>query len=222
MVGRVTALVAGAMTVPAVRAARWTPLLAALVVGYAMVGVPALVSGASDAPVVVILLRLAVLCAGLGVGFLFDDPARPTTATLPTPGWLPLAARVAAGGVVLAGWWWGTLVTAKAAAGPGAATLPGRDLTLEAATVVAVVLAVAALIWRRAASGTVGVVAVPAFLVVVFLVALLPHRVALLVPFEPSVWAAAHDRWAAVLILAAAVTLVASTWSGVGKARFRI
>ena len=124
MVGRVTVLVAGAMTVPAVRAARWTPLLAALVVGYAMVGVPALVSGASDAPVVVILLRLAVLCAGLGVGFLFDDPARPTTATLPTPGWLPLAARVAAGGIVLAGWWWGTLVPPRPRPARGPAPCP--------------------------------------------------------------------------------------------------
>ncbi|SNS63661.1 hypothetical protein SAMN05421812_101212 [Asanoa hainanensis] len=88
---------------PVLRAARWTPVLAALLVGYAMVGVPAVVSGPSDPATVVILLRLAMLCAGLGVGFLFDDPARPTTSTSPTPAWLPLALRVAGGGILLAG-----------------------------------------------------------------------------------------------------------------------
>ncbi|WP_143049886.1 ABC transporter [Asanoa ishikariensis] len=204
------------------RAARWTPVLAALLVGYAMVGVPAVVSGPSDPATVVVLLRLAVLCAGLGVGFLFDDPGRPTTATLPTPAWLPLALRVAGGGIVLAGWWWGTLVTAGAVAGPAGVVLPRRDLTLEAVTVVVAVLALAALIWRRSARGGVGLVAAPAFLAVVFLAALLPERVALLVPFDDSVWAAAHDRWMVTLVAATAVALVAATWSGLGKARFTV
>ncbi|WP_203708498.1 hypothetical protein [Asanoa iriomotensis] len=211
--GGVTVRVAAAVAVPAVRALRWTPPLAALVVGYAMIGVPAVASAGSDPSLVVVLLRLATVSAALGVGFLLDDPARPTTATSPAPAWLPLAARVTAGVVLLAGWWWATLATAGAALGPASPVLPRDDLTLEAAAVVAVSLAVATTIWRRAARGVVGLVAAPAFLAAVFVVALLPDRVALLVPFGGSGWAAAHDRWLVVLIAATAVTFLAATWS---------
>ncbi|MEV0719401.1 hypothetical protein [Asanoa sp. NPDC050611] len=205
--------VAAAVAVPAVRALRFMPPLAAMVVGYAMIGVPAALSGASDPRLVVVLLRLAMVCAALGVGFLLDDPARPTTATSPAPAWLPLAARVGAGGVLLAAWWWATVFTAGAALGPAAVELPRGDLTLEAATVVAVALAGATVVWRRSGRGVVGLVAAPAFLAAVFAAALLPGRVALLVPLGGSDWAAAHDRWLVVLVAAAVCTAMAATWS---------
>jgi hypothetical protein len=209
----VTARVAAAVAVPAVRALRVTPPLAALVVGYAMIGLPAAFSGASDPRLVVVLLRLAMVCAALGVGFLFDDPARPTTATAPAPAWVPLAARVLAGAVALSGWWWATLATAGAALGSDAAPLPRGDLTLEAAAVVMVALAVATLVWRQVARGAVGLVAAPAVLVAVFAAALLPERVALLVALAEPGWAGAHDRWTLLFIAAATVTVVAATWS---------
>ncbi|MDG4826080.1 hypothetical protein O7635_29885 [Asanoa sp. WMMD1127] len=198
---------------PALRATRWTPLLAALLVGYAMLGVPVAATGPLDPLLVVVLLRLAALCAGLGIGFLFDDPARPTTETVPSPAWLPLAARVAGGGVLVAGWWWATLATAAVAAGPAAVGLPRGDLTLEAATVAVVVLAVATVVWRRAARGTVGLVAAPAFLAAAFAAGFLPDRVALLVALDHPAWSAAHDRWAALLGAAALATVVGATWS---------
>jgi hypothetical protein len=205
--------VLAAVTLPALRATQWWPFLAAMLVGYAMVALPAVVGGPSTPSLVVILLRLAVLCAGLGVGFLFDDPARSTTATTPVPAWVPLAARVTAGAIAAAGWWLATLATGRAAAGEAAVALPRGDLTLEAGTVLAAATAVATLIWRRAPRGVVGLVAAPGLLAVVFAVTLLPDRVKLLVDLDGSVWADAHDRWAFVLVVAAATTLVAATWA---------
>lgn len=87
---------------------------------------------------------------------------------------------------------------------------------------VVAVLAVAALIWRRSARRGVGLIAAPTFLAVAFLVGLLPDRVALLVPLNDAVWAAAHDRWTVTLVAASAIALAASTWSGPAKARFTV
>ncbi|GIF47788.1 hypothetical protein DFJ67_6680 [Asanoa ferruginea] len=205
--------VLAAVAVPAVRAGLWSPVLAAMLVGYAMVGLPAVIGGPSSPNLVVILLRLAALCAGLGVGFAFDDPARPTTATAPAPAWLPLAARLTALAVASAAWWCATLATGMAAAGDAAAALPGGDLTLEAAAVFVGAAAVASVVWRRAARGVVGLVAAPAFLVVVVVVTLLPDRIQLLVGLDSdTAWDAAHDRWLVALVLGAATVLVAATW----------
>jgi hypothetical protein len=204
--------VLAAVAVPAVRAGLWSPVLAAMLVGYAMVGLPAVITGPSTPNLVVILLRLAALCAGLGVGFAFDDPARPTTATTPAAAWLPLAARVTALAVAATAWWWATLATGMAAAGDAAAALPGRDLTLEAAAVLVGAAAVASVIWRRAPRGVVGLVAAPAFLVVAVVVTLLPDHVKLLAGLDGSAWDAAHDRWLVALALGAVTALVAATW----------
>ncbi|GIF76135.1 hypothetical protein [Asanoa siamensis] len=217
MVRLVTVGVAAA--VPAIRAVRWLPPVGGLLVGYAMVGLPAAVSGPSSPELLVILLRLAAVCAGLAVGFLLDDPSRPTTLTSPTPAWLPLAARLGAGAVVLAAWWWATLATALAAAGPASVVLPRGDLTLETAAVVAVAVAAGTLVWRRSARGSVGLVAAPVFLAAVVVAALLPDRVALLAAPGAPTWDAAHDRWMVVLIGAGTGALLAATWSPVSPRR---
>jgi hypothetical protein len=201
-----------AIAVPAVRAGLWSPVLAAMVVGYAMVGLPAVIGGSSAPSLVVILLRLAALCAGLGVGFVFDDPARPTTATAPAPAWLPLAARATALAFAATAWWSATLATGLAAAGDASVALPAGDLTLEAAAVLVAAAAVASVIWRRAPRGVVGLLAAPAFLVVVFAVTLLPDGLKLLVSLGGPTWEAAHDRWLGGLMLGVVTAVVAATW----------
>ncbi|GAA2765046.1 ABC transporter [Streptomyces paradoxus] len=141
------------------------------------------------------LLRAAILAFAVGLAFLLDDPARHTTAAVPTPRPVRVALRVALAVPAAAAWWTVALLLVPQGARP-----PVGDITLEAgaAFVLAVAGAAAAVRFSEVArpgppvSGGLLATAVLALL-------FWPGRWALFVPVEDERWAAAHDRWAVVL-----------------------
>ncbi|MFJ5732684.1 ABC transporter [Streptomyces paradoxus] len=153
------------------------------------------------------LLRAAILAFAVGLAFLLDDPARHTTAAVPTPRPVRVALRVALAVPAAAAWWTVALLLVPQGARP-----PVGDITLEAgaAFVLAVAAAAAAVRFSEVArpgppvSGGLLATAVLALL-------FWPGRWALFVPVEDERWAAAHDRWAVVLagaVVAGAVCAV--------------
>jgi hypothetical protein len=199
---------------PAARATPWRAFLAAAGPGLAIVAVPAATMTLTDKDLVG-LLRAAALCGALGVGFLLDDPAARTIATVPTPRPVRYAARAAVILPVATAWW--ALVVAVTVAGAEhgiGATLPLGGVTVEAAALGAVTLAVAAARLRsRPDSG--GIVAFPILLALVMAASMLPQGMELFVPPDDTEWAAAHDRWAVLL----AVAVAGSMWASPEPAR---
>ncbi|MFI7018794.1 ABC transporter [Streptomyces sp. NPDC050164] len=153
------------------------------------------------------LLRGAVLAFAMGLVFLLDDPARHTTATVPTPRPVRVALRVVLVVPAAAAWWTAALLLVPPDLRP-----PVADITLEAGAAFALAVAGAAVAVRfsdvtrpgpRVAAGLL----TSAVLVMLFW----PGRWALFVPVEDDRWAAAHDRWAVVLagaVLVGAVGVV--------------
>lgn len=150
-----------------------------------------------------------MVCGALGVAFVFDDSAARTTPTVPTSRLFRHAIRVA---IVLpaAGLWWAAALAVVAL--ETEAPLPLTGLTVEAmACCCAAALAAGAP--RAAQEGVGGVFAVPAVLALLAAASFLPERVALFVPPGVAGWAAAHDRWTALLVAAA----IGAGWASRGR-----
>ncbi|MEU7614005.1 hypothetical protein [Micromonospora sp. NPDC049204] len=199
-----------ALVWPTLRATRISPLLAAGVVGAAIVTPPAVTGSVLPPDEHITLLRLVLACIGLGVTFALDDAAKPTTETLPVPAWLGALLRAVPAAVIGGACWAAALLVTRS--GPETASLPYPDLTREAATVAAVAFLASAVGWRRSPRGIASPLAAPMLLLGMAVVALLPASVALLVGTGDG-WNAAHDRWMYLL----AGTLVAT--AGVLTAR---
>ncbi|GIJ67144.1 hypothetical protein [Virgisporangium ochraceum] len=203
--------VAGLLAVPLLRAARWLPFGIAAAVGFAIPGVPSLMSVDLQPGDLVGLLRVAAACLGVGIVFLFDDPAKPSTVTAPTSATVVTAVRALWAGAAAALWWAATLGVTVAGAADGVGdALPRGDLTLEAATFAAVGVAAAVCLWRGSARGVTGPVAAPAALLLLIGALLLPDRLALMAQVGSPAWAAAHDRWTVLLVTAVAVAALAT------------
>ncbi|MGW6641371.1 ABC transporter [Streptomyces iakyrus] len=150
------------------------------------------------------LLRAAILAFAVGLAFLLDDPARHTTAAVPTPRPVRVALRVALAVPAAAAWWTMALLLVPPGVRP-----PAGDITLEAgaAFVLAVTGAAAAVrfseVTRPGPPVAVGLLAT-AVLAMLFW----PGRWALFVPVEDERWAAAHDRWGVLLVGAVALGAV--------------
>lgn len=217
---RVSARVLVLLLAPTVRATRWGAFLAAAGVGLAIVVVPAATTTMLTAEDLVALLRVAAVCGALGAGFLLDDPAARSTATMPTPRPVRHAARA---GVILpavAVWWALVLGVTVAGAEEGiGATLPIGGVTAEAAALGAVALMVAAVRLRGSRAAGVradgGVAAFPALLVLVMAATVLPRGLALFVSPDSPEWTGAHGRWVVLL----AVALAGSFWASVEPTR---
>lgn len=206
---RLTVTVLFLLLAPSARAAPWGAFLAAAGLGLAIVAVPAATTVTLSDEDLVGLLRAAAVCGALGAGFLLDDPAARSIATVPTPRPIRYAARAGVILPALAVWWAAVLAVTVAGAEHGiGATLPLGRITLEAAALGAVALAVA-VIRLRGPRDSGGIVASPVLLVLVMAASLLPQRMALFVPPDDTQWAAAHDRWAMLL----AVAVVGSVWA---------
>lgn len=203
--------VAGLLAVPLLRAARWLPFGVAAAVGFAIPAVPSLMPTALRPDDLVGLLRIASACLGVGIVFLFDDPAKPTTVAVPAPLGLVTAVRALWAGAAAALWWTATLGVTVVGAEQGAGSrLPLGDLTLEAATFAAVGLAAAVVLWRGSARGVTSPVAAPAALLLLIGALLLPERIELVTQVGVPAWAPAHDRWAVLLAAALAVAALAT------------
>jgi hypothetical protein len=147
------------------------------------------------------LLRVAILAFAMGLVFLLDDPARHTTATVPTPRPVRIALRVTLVVPVAVAWWTAALLLVPRDLRP-----PVADITLEAAAAFALAVSAAAVAVRRSDITRPGPRLAAGLLTSAMLVLLFwPGRWALLVPVEDDRWAAAHDRWAVVLAGAAVV-----------------
>ncbi|MFC8145399.1 ABC transporter [Streptomyces paradoxus] len=158
-------------------------------------------TGETAAQLSLYLLRAAILAFAVGLAFLLDDPARHTTAAVPTPRPFRVALRVALAVPAAAAWWTAALLLVPPGVRP-----PVGDITLEAGA--AFVLAVAgALAAVRFSEVTRPGLPVTGGLLTTAVLAMLfwPGRWALFVPVQDERWAAAHDRWA--VVLAGAVVL---------------
>jgi hypothetical protein len=152
------------------------------------------------------LLRAAILAFAVGLTFLLDDPARHTTAAVPTPRPVRIALRVALAVPAAAAWWTVALLLVPPRVWP-----PVGDITLEAgaAFVLAVTGAAAAVRFSEVARPglpVAGGLLTTAVLAMLFW----PRRWALFVPVQDERWAAAHDRWAVVLAGAVILGLVSA------------
>ncbi|MFJ9543083.1 ABC transporter [Streptomyces sp. NPDC101225] len=184
---------------PAWRALPWRAPAAGAGLGLLIVGAPRLAGGTPDSWLALTLLRAAILAHALGLAFLLDDPARHTTATVPVRRALRTVLRLAPVVPVTALWWTAALLLVPERVRP-----PVGALTLEAAATCVLALAAGAAAVRLTDAPAPGPSVAAAFLfTAVVAPLLLPGRWALLVPVGDERWAAAHHRWAAVLVGAA-------------------
>jgi hypothetical protein len=200
---------------PTLRAVPWLPLLGSAT--SAGVAVWLIDPTAGDVRALV-ALRVAAFLLAAGAGFVFDDPSAATLAASPTA----LAVRrlhrlvpvVAAWGVL-----WGAAVGVAAAVAPGA---PVAVLTVEAAAMLALSLAVAAVVAPHVPEGRGGVVAGPALTLAVLgglLAQQLYPRWATLFALSPGMpeWDAARSRW--TFLLAAGVVVLAAASADPSRTR---
>ncbi|MEV4509466.1 hypothetical protein AB0K00_10965 [Dactylosporangium sp. NPDC049525] len=200
-----------ALVRPTLRAIRWTPLLGAMAAGLAIVTVPAVMTVTLSADNLAVLLRLGLACAAVGLAFLFDDPAKPTTATAPLPAWHGVAVRTVAAAAAMTGWWAAAVAITVAGAEEGTADpLPLPGLGLEAAAVGAVAVAAAVVAWRLTRRGIASPAAAPTVLVVVAVLAIAPRWAAVFVLVASPDWTAAHQRLAVVLAVCLATAAAAA------------
>jgi hypothetical protein len=184
------------LLLPAGRVLPWHAPVAGAVLGLLFLAVPRL-SDAVPAPwLALVLLRTAILAHALGLAFLMDDPARHTTATVPTPHAVRTALRLALVAPLTTLWWTAALLLVPSEARP-----PTGGITLEAAAACVLALAAGAAAVRLSDAPVPGRSVAAAYLfTAVVTPLLLPDRWALLVgPSDPR-WEAAHQRWAGVLV----------------------
>ncbi|MDO0934283.1 ABC transporter [Streptomyces sp. DG2A-72] len=188
-----------ALVVPVLRTLPWRVLGASAVAGLLLAGLPRLLG--LNAWWALLLLRGAVLAFALGLAFVLDDPARHTTAPVPTRRWIRHALRAVLVAPAAGVWWAGAVWLV-----PGPVRPPVADVALEAGAVFAVALAAAAAAVHRSDEPAPGTLVAAVLLASAALAPLLlPDDWALFVSVTDERWGAAHDRWAMVLAGAAVV-----------------
>ena len=190
----------GALLVPVLRTLPWRALGAAGAVGLLIVSMARLTDEA-DEMLALNLLRAAALAFALGLAFVLDDPARHTTAAVPTRRPARHALRVALVAPVTAAWWTAALLIV-----PDGIRPPVGDVTLEAGAAFMLALAASAAAIRLTQAAEPGQAVAGAVLTTAVLGLLLwPGRWELFVGTQDPKWAAAHDRWGMVLVGAVVV-----------------
>ena len=197
-----------ALLVPTTRAVGWGPPLAAFTVSLGLLALAVRPGLALPPEELVRWLRLATIVAALGCAFVLDDPSEPTTESVAGSLLLRRALRVALLLPAAAAWWVAALWRVRAVH-PGL-PLPVAALTLEAAALLAVTVALGAAGSRLAPERRGGVVAAPALLALASAAGLLPAQVALYAQPGSAAWDGAHRRWALLLGLALAAFAAAS------------
>ncbi|MFE9924419.1 ABC transporter [Streptomyces sp. NPDC005774] len=186
---------------PVVRTLPWRAIGVAGGLGLLFAAAPRLMGDDATGRLALNALRMSAVAFALGAAFLLDDPARHTTAAVPTRRAVRHTLRLALVVPVAALWWTGTLLLVPAGVRP-----PVGGITLEAAATLALALAGAAFAVRRSDSTRPGqAVAGALFTTAVLASVLWPERWALFVAPDDEKWAAAHDRWTVLLCAALAV-----------------
>lgn len=193
-----------ALVRPVARTVPWRAIGTAGILGLLLAGVPRLTGDQTNDWLALNALRASALAFALGLAFLLDDPARHTTAAVPTRRAVRHALRLALVAPVTAAGWTAALYLVPRAVRP-----PEADITLEAAAIVSLALAGAAFAVRGSGRTRPGRAVAGGLLVPGVLAPLLwPGRWALFVTPDDERWAAAHDRWAVLLCAALAVAAV--------------
>jgi hypothetical protein len=197
-----------ALLVPTARAVGWAPPLAGFALSLGLLALVVRPGLELPAGRLVLWLRLVMTVGALGCAFLLDDPSEPTTEGVAGSLLLRRALRVA---LLLPATavWWVAVVWRVRAVHPGL-PLPVAALTLEAAALLAVTVALAAAGSRLAPERRGGVVAAPALLALASAAFLLPAQVTLYAQPGSAAWEGAHQRWALLLVLAPAAFAAAS------------
>ena len=197
-----------ALLVPTARAVGWAAPLAGFALSLGLLALAVRPGLELPAGRLVLWLRLAMTAGALGCAFLLDDPSEPTTEGVAGSLLLRRSLRVALLLPATAAWWAAVLWRVQAVH-PGL-PLPVAALTLEAAALLAVTMALAAAGSRLAPERRGGVVAAPALLALTSAAFLLPARVALYAQPGSAAWDGAHRRWTLLLGLALAAFAAAS------------
>lgn len=189
---------------------RQLAVAAAAGIGFAVAG--AVIPERPDLSGLLITARLAAVCGAAGVAFVLDDPAeRTTTAVVPVPLRLRRGLRVLPAIPLAAAWWAALLLVVRDRLDPALwAGLPVRDLSLEAAGLLAVTVALAAAGLTATAERSGSVFAIPALLLGLLMAqTILPARLVLFAEPGSGAWTASHQRWAMLLGIAVAGFLLA-------------
>jgi fluoroquinolone transport system permease protein len=197
-----------ALLVPTARAVGWGAPLAGFGLSLGLLALAVRPGLALPAERLVLWLRLAMVAGAVGCAFLLDDPSEPTTEGVAGSLLLRRILRVALLLPATAAWWVGVVWRVRAV--HPELPLPVAALTLEAAALLAVTVALAAAGSHLAPERRGGVVAAPALLALASAAFLLPAKVALYAQPGSATWDAAHRRWALLLGLALAAFAVAS------------
>jgi hypothetical protein len=197
-----------ALLVPTARAVGWAAPLAGFALSLGLLALAVRPGLELPAGRLVLWLRLAMTAGALGCAFLLDDPSEPTTEGVAGSLLLRRSLRVALLLPTTAAWWVAVMWRVQAVH-PGL-PLPVAALTLEAAALLAVTVALAAAGSHLAPERRGGVVAAPALLALTSAAFLLPARVALYAEPGGAAWHGAHRRWALLGGLALATFAAAS------------
>lgn len=195
---------------PTVQSMSWLPLLgAAAIAGVAMW----LIDPAGDEVAALTALRLTAFLLAAGAAFALDDPAATTLASSPTALSVRRWHHLMPLGLAWAALWAVALATANALGGDGGISVAAP--TLEAAGMLTLALAVAAIAMPYVPEGRGGIVAGPALTLAMLgaLVAQTLHPgLATLFPLSPtaSEWGASHARWALLLVASTVAIVIAS------------
>ena len=200
---------------PTARTIRWLPLaVAAVAAELVLWAAKDELSKGEAVPLLPVRVAAVLLC--LGAAFLLDDDAGATIEPVVPTLLFRRGLRLMLGLPMVAMPWgaalWIASTLAASGTGPSAhRSLPAAALTLEAAALLAVTLAAAAVATRTQGHGKGGTAAGPALLAFVMGVAAIGKYWPMFQgsPAEPG-WAAAHVRWAAILAAAVIVLIVAS------------
>jgi fluoroquinolone transport system permease protein len=181
------------------RSVRWQPVLVSALASALLLWWQ--FDAAATPPNTVWLLRAVALLLAVGVAFALDDKTRPTLAAVPTPLWWRVVVGLI-GVAAPAGLAWCAALAWVGWRVHG--DVPAAALTLEAAALATLVLAVAGGLARWRGTSDPGAVTAPVMLALGLLLPQLPRWVALVVPPGPA-WDPAHVRWAMLLTIAVAV-----------------
>ncbi|MEU7471424.1 ABC transporter [Streptomyces sp. NPDC044984] len=201
---------ATALLRPTVRTMPWRAVAAAGTLGLLLAAVPGLMGDQATGRLALNALRASAVAFALGAAFVLDDPARHTTAAVPTRRAVRHGLRVLLVVPVAAVWWTAALLLV-----PGPVRPPAAGITLEAATALALALAGAALAIHRGDGARPGQAVAGSLLVGSVLGPLLtPGSWALFTAPDDARWAAAHDRWAVLLCAVVVVGAACATEPG--------
>ena len=191
-----------------VRATHWRPVAAGAASALAFVVIMMVVPVTLDVDGVTMVLRLAALLGAVGLAFLLDDPSESTTAVTPVARRLRILLRPIMIAPVAAFWWSSLVLLLRAGVDREAWTsVPMTGITVEAAVLALIGIAVAALRVRRAPHDGGGILAAPTVIALAVVGQLLPPRLAMFPSPGSSHWDQAHRVWIGLLPLAFGILL---------------